>query len=88
MRYFEIILKIVFLGAVLVVGFNNDLLFSRWLCVILTVSLLLGIVLLLNKKQSYGYELSMREVKIRRIEGVLLVVFGMIFGILRIKGII
>lgn len=39
------------------------------------ISLVLGLVLIFNKKQSYGYELSKREIIIRKIEGVILAVF-------------
>jgi hypothetical protein len=87
MRTIEITLKISFFIIIAAIGFNNDLLFSNWLCALLTASFLLGIVLLFNRRQSYGYELSNREIKLRRIEGVILVIFAIGFGVLRVKGI-
>lgn len=82
MKYVEIILKIMFLCAAVVVFFMPGLLID-FVYVFATVSALLGAVLLFNKKQSYGYELSSREVVIRRLEGVLLVIFGAVFMYLK-----
>jgi len=81
MKYVEIILKIIFLIAA------GCLLFVQPVqaCSIISfavVSVLLGLTLIFNKNQSYGYKLSKREVKIREAEGILLIAFAlvMIFG--------
>lgn len=75
MKIFEIILKVLFLaGSIYSIGAESVQ--TPYLIAYLTVCLVLGIVLFFNKKQSYGYELSKREIVIRKIEGVLLGVFA------------
>jgi hypothetical protein len=87
MKYIEIILKLAFLAGVIVFASARDFFFTN-LVWFLGVSLLLGIVLIFNRKQSYGYELSYREVVIRRIEGIILIVFAILFAMFKVKGLI
>lgn len=75
MKIFEIILKLLFLGGS-IYSIKSESVPLSFLIIYLSLCLVLGIVLMFNKKQSYGYELSKREIVIRRIEGVLLVVFS------------
>jgi hypothetical protein len=87
MKYFEIILKLLFVaGAVTFFVSKEFFMLNLWVFII--VALVLGVVLLFNKKQSYGYQLSSREVTMRRVEGVVLVVFAVVFGVLKCKGLI
>ncbi len=84
MRYFEIILKLLFavcgLYLIFVVTNNsgsyalNYQLFA--MIPFSSASLLLGVVLWVNKKSSYNYLQSERDYKIRKIEGTLLIIFA------------
>ena len=75
MKYFEITLKILFLfGSIY--SIKTETVPYPFLLSYLLICMILGIVLFFNKKQSYGYELSKREIVIRKIEGVLLVAFS------------
>ncbi len=75
MKYFEITLKILFLlGSIY--SIKAETVPYPFLLSYLLICMILGIVLFFNKKQSYGYELSKREIVIRKIEGVLLVAFS------------
>jgi threonine/homoserine/homoserine lactone efflux protein len=77
MKYIEILLKIAFVGQI--VTFFQPLFYENTAFLFfIETAFMLGIVLLLNKKQSYGYVLSHREVIMRRIEGVLLILFAML----------
>ena len=84
MRYLEIILKLAFVVTAIFVGVNYSVHTSDIL-IFLAISFLLGIILLFNKKQSYGYTLEKREIVIRRIEGVLLVLFSIILFFILLK---
>ncbi len=86
MKYFEIILKILFVtGAVTFFLDRNT--FWDSIYYFLVVCLVLGITLIFNKKkQSYGYKLVKREIIMRRVEGIVLVVFAVVFAILKAKG--
>ena len=85
MKYIEIILKLAFLLLAIVL-FVTKAFISPWLFAFLVVSFILGIVLFFNKHESYGYPTGYsgmdRVYLTRKIEGVLLVVFSMIFFIL------
>ncbi len=75
MKIFEIVLKILFLfGSIY--SIKAETVPYPFLISYLLVCAVLGIFLFFNKKQSYGYELSKREIVIRRIEGVLLCSFS------------
>jgi hypothetical protein len=87
MKYFEIILKLLFVaGAVTFFTAREFFMLNLWMFII--AALVLGVVLFFNKKQSYGYQLSSREIIMRRIEGGVLVVFAIVFGVLKGKGLI
>ncbi len=75
MKIFEIILKLLFLGGS-IYSIRAEGVQTPYLIAYLSICLVLGVVLFFNKKQSYGYELSKREIVIRKIEGVLLGVFA------------
>jgi hypothetical protein len=87
MKYFEIILKLLFVAGAAAFFISKEF-FMLYLCGFLIVTFILGVVLMFNKKQSYGYVLSKREVTIRRVEGAILIVFAVVFGILKCKGLI
>jgi hypothetical protein len=75
MKIFEIILKILFfVGSIWAI--KAETVSHPFLISYLILCLVLGIVLFFNKKQSYGYELSKREVVMRKIEGIILVAFS------------
>ncbi len=76
MRIFEIILKVLFLGGS-IYALKAEGVSLSCLILYLLVCFILGIVLIFNKKQSYGYELAKREVVMRRIEGGFLIVFSL-----------
>ncbi len=78
MRKLEIILKILFVVLFVFVYRANDGFFGLSGAAFLLVSFLLGLTLLVNKDQSYGYPLSFHEVVERRIEGVLLIAFSVV----------
>ena len=75
MKIFEIILKVLFLGGS-VYSIKTEQVSISFLIFYLFICFILGIVLIFNKKQSYGYELNKREVVMRKIEGVLLIIFS------------
>ena len=87
MKYIEIILKIAFaVGAV--TFFVSQSVFLQYFSLFLVVCILLGITLIFNKDQSYGYSLAQREVVMRRIEGGVLVVFSVMCTIFKFKDLI
>lgn len=75
MRIVEIILKVAFLLSVVIFAlkFNTGLIWP--VCILGTVSVLLGLTLFFNKKSSYNCPPSSREYLIRRTEAVLLILF-------------
>jgi hypothetical protein len=85
MKYIEIILKLAFLLLAIVL-FVTKAFVSPWFFAFLVVSFILGIVLFFNKHESYGYPAGysrMNRVYLtRKIEGVLLVAFSIIFFVL------
>jgi len=76
MKIFEIVLKILFLSGS-IYSIKAETVPYPFLILYLLICMTLGIVLIFNKKQSYGYELSKREITIRKIEGVLLCSFSL-----------
>jgi hypothetical protein len=85
MRLFEIILKFLFalisiylLVASKVVGSDVTVLALFVTVPYLLISLLLGLVLVFNKKSSYNYSHSKKDYLIRRIEGTLLIIFAIV----------
>lgn len=76
MRYFESILKLAFVGQALTF-FRPFFYENPYFLIFLETSFILGIVLLLNKKQSYGHRLTSAEIIMRKIEGVLLIIFSL-----------
>jgi hypothetical protein len=80
MRYLETILKLLFLtGAVFV--YITKSVTSLVFLDFLFISLLLGIVLILNKDASYHFKQSKRDLRIRKIEGCVLIIFSTIMYI-------
>lgn len=87
MKYIEIILKLLFVtGAVTFFVSQEE--FMKYFSAFLLVCILLGITLLFNKKQSYGYKLAPREVIMRRVEGAVLVIFVVVFTVLKFKNLL
>ncbi len=75
MKIFEIILKVAFLVDAIYLyaaKFINPSYFSTFII----ICVLLGVVLIFNKKQSYGYMLAKKEIVMRRIEGIALIIFA------------
>lgn len=85
MKYIEIILKLAFL-ALAIVLFVTKAIPSVSFYSFLIVSLVLGAVLIFNKHESYsypaGYPKMNRVYMLRRIEGLVLVVFSIVSLIL------
>lgn len=75
MKYFEIVVKVWFVASAVALYFVRDS-----ICLyksLAAASLVLGITLIFNKQHSYGwYKIRHREVIMRKIEGVILIVFG------------
>lgn len=86
MRYFEIILKFAFLigAGYLYINQSNNF----WCAAIfLIICLALGVTLIFNKKASYNFRQTKRDLAIRQMEGWILLVFVLasIFAALYIK---
>jgi hypothetical protein len=85
MKYIEIIFKLAFLVLAIVLFVTRSIP-SFYFYAFLAVSLVLGIVLFFNKHESYGYPAGYPKMNsvymIRKIEGVLLVAFSIIFFVL------
>ncbi len=84
MKYIEIILKVAFVAGA-AIFFTSKEMFMTYLSSFLLVCILLGITLLFNKDQSYGYKLKKREVVMRRVEGAVLVLFTVVAAILKFQ---
>ena len=79
MRYNEIILKLMFLaGAIYFIVTKN--VNSAYFFYFLLVSLILGAVLILNKDASYHFKQSKRDLKIRKVEGALMIIFAVVIS--------
>ncbi|MES2216065.1 MAG: hypothetical protein V4481_02105 [Patescibacteria group bacterium] len=88
MKYFEIVLKILFVAGAVTFFLDRNTFWDS-ICYFLAVCLVLGITLIFNKKkQSYGYKLAKREIVMRRVEGIVLVVFAVVFAILKAQSMI
>ena len=80
MRFLESILKLLFvIGAVYFLATN--LFWSTLFVIFLVTCFLLGLVLIFNKKASYRFKQSRNDFTMRKVEGVLLVLFAVIIGI-------
>ncbi len=81
MRTIEIILKLAFLALAIYVIAAGQV-FTHWLVWLMDVGLVLGLVLIFNKKESYGYPKDYPKINriymIRRIEGALLILATLI----------
>ena len=77
MRYLETILKLLFLAGSIFIYVTKSV-FSMYFLNFLLVSLILGVVLILNKDASYHFRQSKRDLTIRKIEGALLILFSAI----------
>ena len=79
MKYIEIILKLAFLVLSIILIITRAVT-SPWFCGLLIVSAILGLVLIFNKKTSYGsWGCGRKDYVMRRVEGILLV-FAAISG--------
>ncbi|MES2315043.1 MAG: hypothetical protein V4524_03875 [Patescibacteria group bacterium] len=77
MRIIEIILKLLFLG--LAIYFvSTQSIFSSLFNLFLLVSIVLGVVLMLNHDASYHFKQTKRDLSIRKIEGGVLILFAAI----------
>ncbi len=84
MKYFESVLKVWFLTSA--TGFYFVQESSCWLKSLAVSSIILGITLIFNKNHSYGwYKISHREVILRKIEGVILIIFGTVAGCMAVS---
>lgn len=75
MRYFEIILKLIFLANAIYLLIIKDV-ESIFFQIFALVCFVLGIVLMFNKKSSYNYPQTKKDFVMRQIEGSLLVIFA------------
>ena len=79
MRYIEIILKVLFLAGS-IFAIKSETVSHIFLIMYLGLCLVLGIVLLFNKKGSYRYPTDYPRMKsvymMRKVEGVLLIAFS------------
>ena len=83
MRIIEIILKAMFLIGGIALIWSNSLIGTVWSCIFLAVCILLGVVLIFNKKHpSYtypaNYRYNNRVIAMRRVEGVILIIFAVV----------
>ena len=76
MRIIEIILKLAFLVLAIFVIATQQV-FGQWFMWLVYVGFLLGLILIFNKKESYGYPADYPKMSrvylMRRIEGALLI---------------
>ena len=75
MRYLEIILKLLFLAGSIFFIITKSVA-SPWFNIFLVVSIVLGIVLILNMDSSYRYPHTAATYWMRRVEGALLIIFA------------
>jgi hypothetical protein len=80
MRYIELILKLWFVILSVSMIIATRLADPYW-SVLLVVSTVLGLVLIFNKDASYHFKQSKRDLKIRQVEGVLLVVAAIVAAV-------
>ena len=80
MKVLEIILKLLFLVGAIVLFVSTALIGTSFMTAFLVLALILGLVLMFNRHSSYGaWDLKPRNLRLRRIEGVLLVLFAIVF---------
>ena len=77
MRYVEIILKLAFLVTSVFLIVTRDI-FSPIFSLLLIICIVLGLVLMLNKKASYNFRQTKKDLKMRQVEGGILVLFAAI----------
>jgi hypothetical protein len=81
MKTFEIILKLAFLALSIIVIATGQV-FGHWFIALVYVGLVLGLVLIFNKHESYGYPKNYPKMNrvywIRRIEGTILIIGALI----------
>ena len=77
MRYTELLLKIVFLADSIYFIVTKSLDSESFLAFLL-LTLILGIILIFNKKASYNFKQTKRDLMLRHIEGVIMIAFSAI----------
>ena len=81
MKIIEIILKLAFLALAIYVIATGQV-FGHWFMALVYVGFALGLVLIFNKHESYGYPAGYPKIKrvylMRRIEGAILVVGALV----------
>lgn len=77
MRYIEIIFKLGFLGLA-IYFLSIQTVVSPLFDLFLIVCIVLGLVLLINKHASYNFKQTKKDLKMRQIEGGVLIVFAVI----------
>jgi hypothetical protein len=81
MRIIEIILKLAFLGLAITVMVSQHV-FGHLITALAIVGFVLGLFLIFNKKESYGYPKNYPKMNrvylMRRIEGVILVLAAIV----------
>jgi len=81
MKIIEIILKLAFL-TLSIYFISTGQIFNHWFMILVYVGLVLGLVLIFNKHESYGYPKDYPKMNrvylMRRIEGVILVIGALI----------
>ena len=75
MRYTEIIFKLAFLGlAIYFLSIQTVL--SPLFDLFLIICIVLGLILLLNKHASYNFKQKRKDLKLRQVEGGILILFA------------
>jgi hypothetical protein len=77
MRYIEIILKLSFLALAITLLITKNIV-SPFFTLFLLVSIVLGLVLMINKDASYHFKQSRKDIRIRRFEGAIMILFAVI----------
>jgi len=81
MQIIEIILKLAFL-ALSIYFIATGQIFNHWFMILVYVGLILGLVLIFNKHESYGYPKNYPKMNrvylMRRIEGAILIIGALI----------
>lgn len=81
MKYLEILLKLAFLALSIYVIATRQV-FGDAFMILAYVALILGVVLIFNKKQSYDYPANYPKIKnvfaMRKIEGIILVLSALV----------
>ena len=77
MRTIETIFKLAFLGLAIYFLVTQTV-FSPLFSLFLIICIVLGLILLINKHASYHFKQTKKDLKIRQVEGSIMIIFAVI----------